>query len=102
LIFHLKNDETISDTGMQEIIRALQKNGHKNLYFLVIEDPAKKIKHAKLSASKQFQQVCNAFLAFLGQPHNAELAQGGAHLLALAQENAYAETIADWKIVQNQ
>lgn len=86
LIGHLKGDIVISDDILYQVLRELQ--GRDNIYLFVLQDRTGRLFHGKLSITRQYQQVCNAFLAAYNKPHNTLLAQEGKQLLQTARANA--------------
>jgi hypothetical protein len=87
LVIHLKDEKVISNDAINSLIDSLKTTGNPDIYFLVIADPTHKLKHGKLSSSKIFQQVANAFMATYNLPCNKSLALEGQSSLKLAKEN---------------
>ena len=98
-IAHLDNDAFYKNKEMKELIDQLRKNGNDNVYLLVIKDST--FAHGHVNSHKTFAQASSAFLAQYGLPHNAQLAQEGKSLLALAHTNAKAKNHLDWQTVQS-
>jgi hypothetical protein len=98
LFVHLKNDLFVSDEEMFTMVSKLADQ-NPNIYLLVVHDASNTVGHGKLSKTKEFQILNNAFLKKCEIPHDKKLARKGQNLLKIARKNAYAGSPDSWKII---
>lgn len=97
-IAHRLNDTYYSNQEFKELIDQLRSNGNQNIYLLVLQD--NKHGHGHLNNIPEFSLATNAFLAQYNLPHDADKAQKGAHLLAIALKNAQASSVEEWTVIK--